>query len=68
VAAGALATSGWHAFAMDYSKPPVVDIVGRSIYLLAAAGIVWLAARRIRADHTPADGPGAGEPVAPTAA
>jgi hypothetical protein len=50
VAAGALATSGWHAFAMDYSKPPVLDIVGRTIYLLAAAWIVWLAARKIRKD------------------
>lgn len=45
--AGALATSGWHAFAMDYSRPVVIDIVGRTIYLLAAAGIVWLAVRRI---------------------
>jgi hypothetical protein len=53
VAAGALATSGWHAFAMDYSKPPIIDIIGRSIYLLAAAAIVWLAARKIRTDHAP---------------
>jgi hypothetical protein len=50
--AGALATSGWHAFAMDYSKPPVLDIVGRTLYLLAAAGIVWLAVRRIRTTVT----------------
>lgn len=48
VAAGALATSGWHAFAMEYSKPPVIDIVSRVIYLVAAAWIVRLAARRIR--------------------
>jgi hypothetical protein len=48
--AGALATSGWHAFAMDYSKPPVVDIIGRTIYLLAAAWIVWVAVRKIRED------------------
>jgi 4-amino-4-deoxy-L-arabinose transferase-like glycosyltransferase len=55
VAAGALATSGWHAFAMDYSKPPVVDIIGRTIYLLAAAGIVWLAIRKIsQKDPAPA--------------
>jgi hypothetical protein len=67
VAAGALATSGWHAFAMEYSKPPVVDIVGRTIYLLAAAWIVWLAARKIRmGDSAPVDGAGtgAGESVA----
>ncbi|WP_433077183.1 hypothetical protein ACQP1P_33835 [Dactylosporangium sp. CA-052675] len=56
VAAGALATSGWHAFAMDYSEPPVLDIVGRTIYLLAAAGIVWLAARRIRRDDPAPEG------------
>jgi hypothetical protein len=56
--AGALATSGWHAFAMDYSKPPVVDIVGRTIYLLIAAGIVWLAVRKIRASEpVPAEAP-----------
>jgi hypothetical protein len=48
VAAAALATSGWHAFAMDYSKSPVIDIVSRVIYLLAAAWIVRLAARKIR--------------------
>ncbi|WP_433291960.1 hypothetical protein ACQP2F_26755 [Actinoplanes sp. CA-030573] len=48
VAAGALATSGWHAFAMDYSKPPVLDAVSRTIYLLAAAAILWVAARKIR--------------------
>ena len=46
LAAGALATSGWHAFAMDYSTPPVVDLVGRMVYLLAAAWIVRLAVRR----------------------
>jgi hypothetical protein len=57
VAAGAFATSGWHAFAMDYSKPPVVDLVGRVIYLLAAAGIVWLAVRKIRQDEPVADSP-----------
>jgi hypothetical protein len=66
VAAGALATSGWHAFAMDYSKPPVVDIVGRAIYLLAAAWIVWLAARRIcKDDPAPVGGPGAREGESP---
>jgi hypothetical protein len=48
VAAGALATSGWHAFAMDYSKPPVIDIISRTIYLVAAAWIVRLAVRKIR--------------------
>jgi hypothetical protein len=48
VAAGALATSGWHAFAMDYSKPPVIDIISRAIYLVAAAWIVRLAVRKIR--------------------
>ncbi len=48
VAAGALATSGWHAFAMEYSKPPVVDLISRVIYLAAAAAMVWLAVRRIR--------------------
>jgi hydrogenase/urease accessory protein HupE len=65
VAAGALATSGWHAFAMDYSKPPVVDIVGRTIYLLAAAWIVWLAARKIRQeDPAPVSGIGTGASVA----
>jgi hypothetical protein len=58
VAAGALATSGWHAFAMDYSQPPVVDIVGRTIYLLAAAWIVWLAARKIRQEEPTAVDPG----------
>ena len=48
LAAGALATSGWHAFAMEYSKPPVIDIVSRVIYLLAAAWIVRLAVGKIR--------------------
>jgi hypothetical protein len=61
VAAGALATSGWHSFAMEYSEQPVIDVVGRTIFLLAAAGIIWLAARKIREqDPAPADGPGAG--------
>jgi hypothetical protein len=55
VAAGALATSGWHASAMDYSKPPVVDIVGRTIYLLVAAWIVWLAANKTRTEGLPGD-------------
>lgn len=54
LAAGALATSGWHAFAMEYSKPPVIDIVSRVIYLLAAAWIVRLAVRAAgRAEVTP---------------
>jgi len=54
VAAGALATSGWHAFAMDYDKPPAVDLISRVICLLAAAGIIWLAVRKIRATPAPA--------------
>ncbi len=53
VAAGALATSGWHAFAMEYSKPAIVDIVSRVIYLVAAGAIVWLAVRKVRTDATP---------------
>jgi hypothetical protein len=66
VPAGALATSGWHAFAMDYSKPPVVDLVGRTIYLLAAAWIVWLAARKVREQDPAPVRPGDGVvPIAP---
>jgi hypothetical protein len=53
VAAGALVTSGWHAFAMEYSKPPIIDIVSRTIYLLGAAVIVWLAVRRIERHDEP---------------
>jgi lipoprotein signal peptidase len=55
LAAGALATSGWHAFAMQYSKPVALDLVSRVIYLLAAAGIVWLAIRRIRREDPVAE-------------
>jgi cytochrome bd-type quinol oxidase subunit 2 len=60
IAAGALATSGWHAFVMEYSEPPVIDIISRVLYLLAAAWIVRLAVRKIRQE----DPAPAGEPAA----